>query len=247
MRAPYICIYGLFVCTAAVAQTDTPSYIPTPSPEAPAPILPAPAPVTVPLNEERILKVIPDYQTVENSHQEIAPMSAREKWHLAFREVVDPFNVLNAAVGAAMSQAGNETPKYGEGGRALAKRFGASLADFSSQSFLATGVFATLLHQDPRYFREGPPSGIFKRTAKSLEQIVVARTDSGAQTVNAANFLGMAAGIGLSNVYYPSASRTGSVMASRITTCLTSDVLGNLMSEFWPDIQKKFFRKKSKN
>ncbi|SPE39469.1 hypothetical protein SBA3_3230012 [Candidatus Sulfopaludibacter sp. SbA3] len=33
-------------------------------------------------------------------------------------------------------------------------------------------------------------------------------------------------------------------MLSRVGTSLTGDVMGNLMSEFWPDIQKKFFEKK---
>ena len=48
-------------------------------------------------------------------------------------------------------------------------------------------------------------------------------------------------GIAASNIYYPSASRRGDIMADRLTTSLTGGVIGNLMSEFWPDIQKKFF------
>jgi hypothetical protein len=56
----------------------------------------------------------------------------------------------------------------------------------------------------------------------------------------------MSLGIAASNVYYPSASRTGTVMAGRIETSMFGGVMGNLMSEFWPDLQKKFFRKKTK-
>ena len=51
-------------------------------------------------------------------------------------------------------------------------------------------------------------------------------------------------GIAASNLYYPAASRRGSVMMCRISTSLTGGVMGNLMSEFWPDLQKKFFHKK---
>jgi hypothetical protein len=36
-------------------------------------------------------------------------------------------------------------------------------------------------------------------------------------------------------------------MASRVATSLTGDVLGNLMYEFWPDVQERFFRRKLKN
>ena len=59
--------------------------------------------------------------------------------------------------------------------------------------------------------------------------------------------VGMVVGIGASNVYTISASRTGTVMASRVATSLTGDVLGKLMYEFWPDVQERFFRQKSKN
>ncbi|MDR3701369.1 MAG: hypothetical protein P4L56_17105 [Candidatus Sulfopaludibacter sp.] len=213
-------------------------------PEVPGP--PADLPVVVPLNEERILKVIPDYQTVEDTHRLIAPMTAKQKWNLAWKEVIDPFNNASAVLAAAMSQAGNETPKYGEGGAAYAKRVGAAIGDFGSQNFLSAGVFACLLHQDPRYFRRGPESGVVARALYSVSRIFVTRQDSGRNAFNASNILGMAAGIGASNLYYPGGSRTGAVMLSRVGTSLTGDVMGNLMSEFWPDLQKKFLQKKHK-
>jgi hypothetical protein len=83
--------------------------------------------------------------------------------------------------------------------------------------------------------------------ADSLKQVVVARQDSGAKTFNASNILGMATGIALSNVYYPPANRTVTVVRSRVLTSLSGDAVGNLMSEFWPDIRKKFFRKSAKS
>jgi len=205
---------------------------------------PSETPVVVPLNQDRILKVIPDYQTVENSHQLVAPMTSREKWHLAWKEVIDPFNNFSAVLAAAMSQSDNQTPKYGQGGKAYAERVGAAIGDFGSQNFLAAGLFASVFHQDPRYFRKGPPSRVIPRALYSISRIVVTRQDSGRPAFNASNILGMAAGIGVSNLYYPAASRTGSVMLGRVGTSLTGDALGNLMSEFWPDVEKHLFKKK---
>ena len=75
------------------------------------PILPG----SSPLNEERILGVMPDYQTVRDTTHAVPPLTAREKWLLAEKETVDPFNIATAFLTAAESQAGNETPKYGEG------------------------------------------------------------------------------------------------------------------------------------
>jgi hypothetical protein len=53
----------------------------------------------------------------------------------------------------------------------------------------------------------------------------------------------MMLGIAASNLYYPAASVNGAVMAGRLETSLFSGVTGNLMSEFWPDVQQKFFHR----
>jgi len=55
---------------------------------------------------------------------------------------------------------------------------------------------------------------------------------------------GMMMGIAASNLYYPSASVRGTVMAGRLYTSLLGSVIGNVTSEFWPDLQKRFFQRK---
>jgi hypothetical protein len=225
--------------------------VPVDSDEAPPIIpvatLPATTLPTSTLNENRIFGVIPDYQTVTDTGHGVKPLTGKQKWSLALRETIDPFNVVNAAMGAAFSQRGNQTPKYGEGGDAYGKRFGAALADFGTQNFFSAGLLATVLHQDPRYYRKGPGTGVVKRTVYSVSRLVIARQDSGASAFNASGIGGMMMGIAASNLYYPALSRRGSVMMCRISTSLTGGIMGNLMSEFWPDIQKKFFHKKSSN
>jgi hypothetical protein len=54
----------------------------------------------------------------------------------------------------------------------------------------------------------------------------------------------MMMGIGASNLYYPSASVHGSVMLGRLHTSLMGGVTGNLLSEFWPDLERKFLHRK---
>jgi hypothetical protein len=235
-----------------IAVAQLPTAPPQDSASAPAPVETAAvapvvlAPVVVPLNDQRIALVIPDYQTVEDSSVPVAPMTAREKWHLGWKETIDPFNIATASMTAAFSQRGNQTPKYGEGWSNYGRRFGAAVGDFGTQNLFSAGLFAVLLHQDPRYFRKGPTARIFPRILYSVTRLVICRNDSGRDTLNTSNFLGMGLGIAASNVYYPSASRTGTVMAGRVETSMLGGVTGSLMSEFWPDIQKKFFRKKSK-
>jgi len=204
----------------------------------------AAAPAVVPLNEQRIAGVIPDYQTVRDSQGPVAPLTPRQKWLLGWKESVDPFNIASAAMTAGFAQAGNQTPRYGEGTSRYGERFGAAMADFDSQNVFSAGIFANLLHQDPRYFRKGPASGFFSRAAYSVSRLAIARQDTGKSAFNGSNIFGIILGIAASNAYYPAASRNGSVMAGRFGTSMMGGAIGNLMSEFWPDVQKKLFHPK---
>ena len=136
-----VCVLFLLDIGTLLAQTDTgvpfssapPASTSTPA-ALPAPV--QPSPVSVPLNKDRILKIIPNYQTVEDSSQNVAPMTAKEKWHLAWKRVTDPFNIASAALAASWSQATGATPRYGYGREALAESFRAAIGDFGSHTAL---------------------------------------------------------------------------------------------------------------
>jgi hypothetical protein len=199
------------------------------------------APVSVPLNDDRILGLMPTYQTVEDFSPAVAPMGVKEKWGLALKENTDPFNIADAGFTAALSQFFNQTPRYGHTGTAYIERFGAAVGDMGTQNFFSDGLLAWMLHEDPRYFRKGPIRSAGSRLAYSLSRIVITRQDSGKETFNASNIGGMMMGIGLSNAYYPPASRTAGVMASRVGTSLIAEVVGNCLFEFWPDVHNRLF------
>ncbi len=209
------------------------------------PLIPITSPPALdPMNSQRIMGVIPDYQTVRDPNAAFVPLTAKQKWSLAFKENIDPFNIVSAAMAAGFSQRDNQTPKYGEGGRAYGKRFGAALADFGTQNIFSAGLLANLLHQDPRYYRKGPGTGMVKRVIYSASRIVIARQDTGASAFNASGVFGTMMGIGASNLYYPAGSRCLAVMLGRLNTSFSGGIMGNMMSEFWPDLQKKFFHHK---
>jgi hypothetical protein len=193
------------------------------------------------LNHGRIMGVVPNYQTVDNATAATPPLTPKQKWLFFLEETRDPFNIAAEALSAGLSQADNQTPKYGEGGAAYAQRFGAAAGDFTSQNFFSDALLACLFHQDPRYFRKGPQSRFLPRIAYSLSRIAVARQDSGRETFDASGVFGMMLGIGASNLYYPAVSRRGTVMATRLGTSVAGWAIGNVAAEFWPDIQRKFF------
>jgi hypothetical protein len=215
--------------------------------QAPPPDPAVSAPTAQPaLNDapDRILGVIPNYLTVENPQQRVIPLTVKQKFTLFAKETFDPFTAASSAAGAALSQIDNDDPKYGHGGGPYAERFGAAVADVTTQNFFSDAVLASLLHEDPRYFRRGPEFGVWYRVGYALSRVVATRTDSGKNQFNYSGMLGMSMGIALSNAYYPDASVSGKEVAYRFGTSLAASALGNLLPEFWPDIHEKFFHRK---
>jgi hypothetical protein len=193
-------------------------------------------------SDDRILKIIPNYQTVNDPTPATPPLTTRQKFKLFVRESTDPFNIASAALGAAISQGHASDPKYGVGASAYGQRLGAALADETSQEFFSDAVLASWWRQDPRYFRKGTGS-VLARSFYAISRVFVGRMDSGRSAGNWSNLAGTALGIGLSNVYYPRSSITFSENGSRFLTSLSASAFGNLLPEFWPDIRRKFQHK----
>lgn len=195
-------------------------------------------------SNNRILGVIPNFLTVNDSQQNIPPLTVKQKFALFYKETADPFTVVAAAAGAGLSQAHNEDPKYGQGGGAYADRFAAAVADIATQNFFQDALLASVLHEDPRYFRRGPQFRFLYRLRYSMTRVVITRTDAGKPSFNYSGIGGMAMGIGLSNAYYPSRSVNGTEVAMRFGTSLAASAFANILPEFWPDIRQKFFHRK---
>ncbi len=205
---------------------------------------PSPHDASPPQSDQRILGIIPNFQTVSDPDAKVSPLTVKQKWILFARETFDPFSLGSAAFSSAFSQSADEVPNYGRGGAAFAKRFGAAVGDYGSQNLFSAAILASALHQDPRYFRKGPRAGVLARVVYSVSRVVITRQDSGQPAFNYSGILGMAMGIGASNLYYPSNSRNAGVMVSRLGTSLMGGVAGNLLSEFWPDIHQRLFHRK---
>jgi len=231
---------GLGLCAEAAPDPDV--FVAPVNPKLIPPLAPRRFSSINPLTDRRLVGVIPDFGTVQPSESH-TPLTFKQKWELAVKGTIGPYNLVNSVMTAAFAQDGNQTPRYGEGGAAFGERLGAAVADGASQSILGGVVFAQMLHQDPRYFRLGPQVGIWRRALYSVTRLMVVRTEAGKETFNSSGMLGITVGIGMSNLYYPSASIRGRVMAERLSTSFTGVVVGNAMSEFVPDLEKFFLPK----
>ncbi len=187
---------------------------------------------------QRIMGVIPNFNTV--NIQNAVPLSPKQKFSLALRSAVDPFEFVAAGVLAGWGQLENDNAGYGQGAEGYAKRYGASYTDSADGVLWGNAIFPVLLHEDPRYFRRG--TGSFRsRFLYAISTTVWTRNDNGTWGPNYANVLGNITAGGISNFYYPSDNRGVGLTFEGAATVTAEGALGALGVEFWPDISRKLF------
>lgn len=189
-------------------------------------------------NDHRIFGVLPNYKTINDPSQPFAPIPWNEKFALV-EHYFDPFTFVFTSITAGLEQATNEKAAYGQGAMGYAKRYGADFTDGFTNELFVVGVFPTLMHEDPRYYRLGHGSA-WKRTAYALSRILVTRTDSGGTRLNTSEFLGNIVSGALSITYYPSSERNVGGVFTRMSVEIGYDSLFNVLKEFYPDLKRKF-------
>ena len=190
--------------------------------------------------KQRLFGVVPDFFT--SNIQNTPSLSAGQKFQLAVKTALDPFQFVLSGMDAAISQGQDSFPAYGQGAEGYAKRFGASYADSFDGILLGGAVFPALLHQDPRYFRKG--TGSFKsRLSYVVISVVRCKGDNGHWQPNFSNVLGNFAAGGISNAYYPAADRGAALTFQRALAVTAEGAIGTFFFEFGPDITRKLHHK----
>ncbi|HEY1495653.1 MAG TPA: hypothetical protein VGF49_13970 [Candidatus Solibacter sp.] len=138
---------------------------------------------------------------------------------------------------AGIGQATNANPSFGQGMEGYAKRLGTAYADFAVQNAMTEGIFPTLLHQDPRYFRRRTGSGT-SWLAYAISRLFITRTDSRRHQFNYSEVFGGATSLAISNAYHPD-GRTLADTGQRYALQLGFDAASNVLKEFWPDLKRK--------
>jgi hypothetical protein len=192
---------------------------------------------------DRIFLVIPNYGTVEHPTANIPPLTVKQKFKTGAEDAFDTYSVPLAGIVAAISQAENSDAAWGQGWGAYGKRYAATYADTVIGSFMTTGVFPSLLHEDPRYFRMGS-GGFKKRSWYAVTRLFVIRTDAGKHQFNYSEFMGNATAAGISLTYHTVQERNFSSFAGDYATQIAIDAFANQLKEFWPDIRHHFSHKK---
>ena len=187
-----------------------------------------------------ILGIVPNYRTF-GSAEENKPISAKEKFKIAGQDSFDRGAVALGALFGGQAMLTKSTPSFGFGVGGSAKYVAASYADFAIGNYMTEAVFPTVFHQDPRYFRRGT-GGVWSRLGSAAGQIFWTRSDAGRMQFNFSEIAGASAGVAISNAYYPD-NRNASDAATRLGVQVGVDVVGNLLKEFSPELNKLFSRK----
>ena len=183
----------------------------------------------------------PDGTNPTATNMTYTPLSDRCKFRLFLRTTYSPYTFASAGFEATEAQASGQWPHYGGGMQGWSKRFGATLANTESRRFIQGYALSTILHQDPRYF----PSlkrGLFNRAWYSATRVVITKNDRGESAFNTSEFLGALLTSAAQNSYYPRPDRTFGDTMTRFSGALSSDVIGNLLREFTPDMKRLFRR-----
>jgi Calcineurin-like phosphoesterase len=170
------------------------------------------------------------------------PMNVDQKWKYFLSETASPLTLAAGVFNGGTSHLTNTDPKYGRDLPGFGEQVGASIVDIATQNFFADFLLASALHEDPRYFRQGPSHSMKARVAYAISRTVLIDTDAGKTTFNWSNVLGTSMSAALSNAYYPPVSRGPASTFTHIGLSIMGTGLAKLAPEFWPDVRQKFVK-----
>jgi hypothetical protein len=215
----------------------------------------APQPSDTPASPANVKSTVPGvartkpasrFATVIEPDESTKVLTVKEKFQYSFIEQVSPFAVGSYLLSAGWEQLLDSDPKYPpNNAEAFGKRLGISVVRQSSQAVFTDGVFASLFHQDPRYYRMGGNdlSNFWPRAGYVCARVLTRRQDSGKIAPNYSLLLGYAAASALTMAYYPSISATWPKTWEGYGYSVLANAGGNAVHEFWPDAKRILFHR----
>jgi Carboxypeptidase regulatory-like domain len=178
--------------------------------------------------QQRILRFIPNTQVVYEPHPE--PLTTKMKFELAYKDLTNPVFFARAAAWAGVQQA-NDTPKYRQGAIGYGERFGAGLADASTEGLFGNAILPSLLHQDPRYFYQGTGTK-WSRARHAMLAAFVCKGDNGASQPNYSTWGGSLIASSISMAYLPDSNRGPGHVFRTFGIGMSLHVASSLAQEF---------------
>lgn len=208
-------------------------------------------------SNDRLFYTLPNFLTLRQSGK-LPPLTARQKFKVVALGNFDPVQYPWWGLLAAIGQADDDDPAYGQGWVAYAKRYGTTAGDSTVENFMVGAVFPSVLHQDPRFYQSSQ-GGYGHRALYAVSRIVITRSDSGHSQFNYSEIFGAGVAAAISTyTYHPKSTylttptnphlfvpseRTFANTASVWETQIELDTITIAIKEFWPDIQRRLSHK----
>jgi hypothetical protein len=166
------------------------------------------------------------------------PLTAGQRWHDYWTQMVGPGTFFGQGVSAGFSQWENSPSEWGQGGSGYGKRFGNNMAFNAVQSTLQHGT-AAVVHEDNRYFASGKAT-VAGRLGYALASPVTARKKNGRRTISVSGITGIVGASVISRAWSPpSWQGAGNVAITMALTYATGAGM-NVAREFVPGIVQHF-------
>jgi hypothetical protein len=191
---------------------------------------------------KRMFGMIPDFENTNDIPDNRHPLTVRQKYILSLHQSFDASAHIGNAFQAGLQQWADGQPHFGEGWGAYGERFAAAEADQVTSSILIYGTLPSILHEDPRYFRQGKGSP-FSRVWYAVNRTLVTRTDQGTTRFNNSEVFGQLISCAISTSYYPPQDRTVSRVFANWGVNLGGNSAYNVLSEYYPDVVRSLFHR----
>jgi hypothetical protein len=197
---------------------------------------------SVAVQRQPVLTYAPKYAKDIDGGLATEPLTVRGKFAVSLLEQLRFYSLAGVVSAAGFEHLRNSNPKYGTDMGGFGERLGAAALLSTSQSILTDGVAASLLHQDPRFYRLGT-GGVVHRIIYAATRVVTTRGDSGSAQFNSSQWLGYAGAALLTRTYYPAISNSWSDTAEGYGLSLAGSALGDEVKEFAPSIMRSVFHR----
>jgi hypothetical protein len=188
-----------------------------------------------------ILGIFPNHNT-SPCLSPYVPIGTREKFKVASEDAFDPGAIALAALTGGAAQLFNSNRPFGQEASGYSRYFGAAYANHVIGDFLTEGLYPSLFHQDPRYFRKGSGSPAGPRVRYAISRVFRTQTDAGGAASNYSRVLGASSTVAISSLYYAN-HRDARASVIGLGAQLGGAMAANVLKEFWPDILRKISRK----
>jgi hypothetical protein len=196
----------------------------------------APAPQTAPQSTTSAAPSAPKYSMMISAGLHAQQLTSHEKVILGLRDIYSPSTFVGEIASAGYSHLTNGQPNYGTDKGAFGRRLGASALRDISEDLFSEVILAPVLHEDARYYVEGPRYNFFHRTIYAATRPIITRTDSGKSTINASLLIGYAGASALSYTYYPQINRNFKDTVATFGGALAGAAVGDFVNEFLDDV-----------